>query len=735
GIKEKFELYPNQIIDYLALMGDNSDNIPGVPKVGKKTAIKLLLEFDNMDNIYENLDNIKGNAVRESLKNNKDLADLSKELVTIDTNVEIDFNIEDSHVEKYDYEKLADYFYKLNMKKLLRYLEENKGIETKLEKVLEYDAGVQKYIEIKSIEEVEVLIKEIKNKKKLSIFADLSGTNPLNFRINGLSICTKENEVSYISGIENPEADNQLSLFEEKVDSIEETLQLLSPIFENPNVKFIGYNLKPMIHALHNHGISFKGKIYDLLIADYIMYSSNSNHSLSARIYKFLNYKMIDPRSDQYSEFIKSSERADMLFRFYFRSKEKFTKDKELNSVFTDIETPLIPALIQAERNGIVVDREFLQKMSNEIKEEITKLEDKIFKLSGENFNIDSPKQLSEVLFEKLKLKHGKKGKSGTYSTDQSILHKLASGGNEIAEYLLRYRELSKLNNTYAEGLLKYINSDTGRIHTSYLQYVASTGRLSSVNPNLQNIPIKNAEGEKIRKAFKAKKGYKLVAADYSQIELRILAHFCGDENLIEAFNNNIDIHSATASKLFNVPIDKVDKELRSKAKTANFAVLYGKSKFGLSEDMNISFDEAADFIDNYFAQFSKIKEYIDNTVLYLEQYGYVKTLFGRKREIPEARSSNKHIQSAANRAAVNAPIQGTSADIIKLAMIDIYSKIDKFDAKMLLQVHDELIFEVKEEEIDSFSLFVKDAMESVVKLKVPLTVNIGVGNNWLEAH
>ena len=535
GIKEKFELYPNQIIDFLALMGDNSDNIPGVPKVGKKTAIKLLLEFDNLDNIYKNLDNIKGNAVRESLKNNKDLADLSKELVTIETNVDINFKIEDSHVEKYDYEKLADYFYKLNMKKLLRYLEENKGIETKLEKVLEYDSGVQKYTEIKSTEEVEELIKEIKSKKKLSIFADLSGTNPLNFRINGLAICNKENEVSYISGIENPEVDNQLSLFEEKVDSIEETLLLLSPIFENPNVKFIGYNLKPMIHALHNHGISFKAKIHDLLIADYIMYSSNSNHSLSARIHKLLNYKMIDPRSDQYSEFIKSSERADMLFRFYFRSKEKFTKDKELNSVFTDIETPLIPALIQAERNGIVVDREFLQKMSNEIKEEIKKLEDKIFEFSGEDFNIDSPKQLSEVLFEKMKLKHGKKGKSGTYSTDQSVLHKLATDGNEIAEHLLRYRELSKLNNTYAEGLLKYINADTGRIHTSYLQYVASTGRLSSVNPNLQNIPIKNAEGEKIRKAFKSKKGYKLVAADYSQIELRILAHFCGDENLIEA--------------------------------------------------------------------------------------------------------------------------------------------------------------------------------------------------------
>ena len=267
------------------------------------------------------------------------------------------------------------------------------------------------------------------------------------------------------------------------------------------------------------------------------------------------------------------------------------------------------------------------------------------------------------------------------------------------------------------------------------MQYVASTGRLSSVNPNLQNIPIKNAEGEKIRKAFRAKKGYKLIAADYSQIELRILAHFCGDENLTEAFNNNIDIHTATASKLFNIPIDRVDKELRSKAKTANFAVLYGKSKFGLSEDMNISFDEASEFIDNYFAQFNKIKEYIDNTTLHLEQYGYVKTLFGRKREIPEARSSNKNIKNGAVRAAVNAPIQGTSADIIKLAMIKIYEKIDKFNAKMLLQVHDELIFEVKEEDIDSFSSFVRDIMENVVELSVPLTVNIGVGDNWLEAH
>ncbi|MDA3885660.1 MAG: DNA polymerase I [Candidatus Delongbacteria bacterium] len=735
GIKKKFELYPEQIIDYLSLMGDNSDNIPGVPKVGKKTAIKLLLEFGTLENIYENLDNIKGNAVRESLKNNRHLADLSKKLVTLDTNIDIDFEIEDTHVKTHNYEKLSDYFFKLNMKKLLRYLEEYKGVETKLEKVLEYDPEVQKYKEIKSKEEIEELIKEVKSKKKLSVFAELSGNNPLDFRIKGLAISIKENEVSYIKRIESSEIDNQLSLFEEKVDCIEETLLLLKPLFENQNIKFIGYNLKPMIHALYNHGISFNGKIYDLLIADYIMYSSNFNHSLSARIYKLLNYKMIDPKSDAFSEDIKSCERAELLFRLYFRSKEKFGIEKELHTVFADIEIPLIRALVEAERNGIIVDRDYLQNMSNEIKEETKKITIDIYELSGQKFNIDSPKQLSEVLFEKLNFKHGRKGKSGTYSTDQSVLHKLATEGNVIAEHLLKYRELTKLNNTYAAGLLKHINKETGRIHTSYLQYIASTGRLSSVNPNLQNIPIKNAEGENIRKAFKAKNGYKLVAADYSQIELRILAHFCGDENLIEAFNNNIDIHTATASKLFNVPIEDVDKELRSKAKTANFAVLYGKSKFGLSEDMNISFDEAAEFIDNYFAQFSNIKEYIDNTVIYLEQYGYVKTLFGRKREIPEARSSNKNIQSAANRAAVNAPIQGTSADIIKFAMINIYNKIEKFDAKMLLQVHDELIFEVREEEIESFSLFVKDSMENIVKLKVPLTVNIGVGDNWLEAH
>ncbi|MBN2790084.1 MAG: DNA polymerase I [Candidatus Delongbacteria bacterium] len=735
GIKKKFELYPEQIIDFLSLMGDNSDNIPGVPKIGKKTAIKLLLEFGTLENIYENLDNIKGNAIRESLENNRHLADLSKKLVTIDTTIEIDIDIEDTHVKTHDYEKLSDYFFKLNMKKLLRYLEEYKGVETKLEKVLEYDPEVQKYTEIKSKEEIEELIKEVKTKKKLSVFAELTGNNPLDFRIKGLAISTKENEVSYIKSIENTNNESQLSLFQEKVDSIEDTLLLLKPLFENQNIKFIGYNLKPMIHALYNHGISFDGKIFDLLIADYIMYSSNFNHSLSARIYKLLNYKMIDPRSDSYSEDIKSCERAELLFRLYFRSKEKFVIEKELHSVFADIEIPLVPVLIEAERNGIIVDRDYLQNMSNEIKEETKKIEVGIYELSGEKFNIDSPKQLSEVLFEKLNFKHGRKGKSGTYSTDQSVLSKLASEGNVIAEHLLKYRELTKLNNTYAEGLLKYINDSTGRIHTSYLQYVVSTGRLSSVNPNLQNIPIKNEEGEKIRKAFKCKKGYKLLAADYSQIELRILAHFCGDENLIEAFNNNIDIHTATASKLFNVPLEDVDKELRSKAKTANFAVLYGKSKFGLSEDMNISYEEASEFIDNYFSQFIKIKEYIDDTIVYLKQNGYVKTLFGRKREFPEARSSDKNVLNAANRAAVNAPIQGTSADIIKIAMIEIHKKIAKFSARMLLQVHDELIFEVKEEEIESFSLFVKDIMENVTKLRVPLTVNIGVGDNWLEAH
>ncbi|HAQ60672.1 TPA: DNA polymerase I, partial [Candidatus Delongbacteria bacterium] len=424
-----------------------------------------------------------------------------------------------------------------------------------------------------------------------------------------------------------------------------------------------------------------------------------------------------------------------LIFRSSFKIKEDIRADEEIEKIFYDMEIPLLRVLFIMERCGIKIGKSVLENISKEMALAAKELEKTIFMLAGEEFNLDSPKQLSQVLFEKLNMKSGRKGTSGTFSTDHAVLKKLAYEGMPIADYLLKYRELSKLNNTYAAGLIKYIYAPTERIHTTFLQHIATTGRLSSANPNLQSIPIKNEVGEKIRTAFIPKSGYKIISADYSQIELRILAHLCRDENLTEAFRKGVDIHKATASKLYGVSVDEVTKEMRSRAKTTNFAVLYGKTKYGLSEDMGISFQEASDFIDLYFSQFSKIKEYIDDTTLFIEQYGYVKTMFGRKREIPEIRSSNKNIKSAAVRAAVNAPIQGASADIIKMAMIRIDSKMDGYEAKMLLQIHDELVFEVREDIVENFSEFIRHEMENAVELSVPLEVNIGIGDNWLDAH
>ncbi len=734
GVKEKFELYPEQIKDFLTLTGDSSDNIPGVPKVGKKTAVKLLQEFGTIESIFENIDKVSGNAVRESLQNSTDIIKLSSELVALKTDIPIEINEEELHIKSYDFEKLADFFYKLNMKRHLEYLEKKQGVSYGRTQNDKYDPENFDFITVGDIKTETELIKRIKKTGKFSIFLDIEGDFILEYTVKSVSLSIKEHEAFFISGDFKTE-DEEPSLFEqEKTGAVGKFLENLREIFENEKIVMIGYDVKKQFHALKNCGIDVKCSFFDTLIADFLVRSGDSKRDISAIARHYLHHFTIEPKSDIDKEVVEC-EKAEVLFRSYFKIKEDLGVNDDVEKIFYDMELPLSPVLSKMERAGIKTDRSILEKISSGMQAGAKELRKSIWTLSAEEFNLDSPKQLSGVLFEKLGLKSGRKGASGTYSTDQAVLKKLAYEGHPIAELLLKYRELTKLNNTYAAGLMKYIYEPTGRIHTSFLQYVATTGRLSSANPNLQSIPIKNELGEKIRTAFVAEKGYKLVSADYSQIELRILAHFCRDENLTEAFSKGIDIHSATASKLFGVPVEEVTKEMRIKAKTANFAVLYGKSKFGLSEDMGISYQEASDFIDRYFGQFTKIKEYIDDTTLHIEQYGYVKTMFGRKREIPEIRSSNKNIRSAAVRAAVNAPIQGTSADIIKMAMIKIDKKLDGFDARMLLQIHDELVFEVREDLSEKFSKMIKNEMENVTELSVPLEVNIGIGDNWLDAH
>lgn len=735
GIKQKFELYPEQIKDFLTLTGDTSDNIPGVPKVGRKTAIKLLTEYGTIEGIFENIDKVGGNAVRESLQNSTEIIKISSELVALKTDLEVELDEEKLHVKSYDFEKLADYFYKLNMKRLLDYLEKKQGVKTERTKADRYDHSKYDFHAIEEKKDVEQLIKRIKKSAKFSMRLDIEGDYLLELKIKSISISLKEHEAYFVSK-DFKEANEQLSLFDSAdKDSIGDFLTDFKEILEDSNITLIGFDLKRVLHALKNYGFEVKCALFDILLADFLIRSGVSTHDLAGIARNYLNHFAIEEKDSAFEKKITECEKAELTFRSSFKLKEDIHADEEIEKIFYDMEIPLLRVLFIMERFGIRIGKPVLENISKEMASAAKELEKTIYMLAGEEFNLDSPKQLSQVLFEKLNMKSGRKGTSGTFSTDHAVLKKLAYEGMPIADYLLKYRELSKLNNTYAAGLLKYVYEPTGRIHTTFLQHIATTGRLSSANPNLQSIPIKNEVGEKIRTAFIPKSGYKIISADYSQIELRILAHLCRDENLSEAFRHGVDIHKATASKLYGVSIEEVTKEMRSRAKTTNFAVLYGKTKFGLSEDMGISFQEASDFIDLYFSQFSKIKEYIDDTTLFIEQYGYVKTMFGRKREIPEIRSSNKNIKSAAVRAAVNAPIQGASADIIKMAMIKIDAKMDGYDAKMLLQIHDELVFEVREEAVEKFSAFIKHEMENVVELSVPLEVNIGAGDNWLDAH
>ena len=735
GVKEKFELYPEQIKDFLTLTGDSSDNIPGVPKVGKKTAVKLLQEFGTIEGIFENIDKVSGNAVRESLQASREIIKTSSELVALKTDIEVEIDENSLHIKSYDFEKLADYFYELNMKRHLEYLEKKQGVATGRTQDDKYDPDKFDFSRIEDKKAESSLIKRIRKAGRFSLIFEIDGDFIYEYSIKNIALSIKEHEAFFISGDFKAE-DVQLSLFgHEEAGAVIKFLESFKEIFEDEKLILIGYDVKKTLHALKNCGIEVKCQIFDVLIADFLVRSGDPKRDISAIARHYLHHFTIEVKNNEFDKQTLECEKAEILFRSYFKLKEELAVNDDVEKIYYDMEIPLTGVLFSMERNGITIDRKVLENISSEMQAGAKELRKSIWTLSAEEFNLDSPKQLSEVLFEKLGLKSGRKGSSGTYSTDHAVLKKLANEGHPIAELLLKYRELTKLNNTYAAGLMKYIYEPTGRIHTSFLQYVATTGRLSSASPNLQSIPIKNDLGEKIRTAFVTEKGYKLISADYSQIELRILAHFCRDENLTDAFRKGIDIHTATASRLFGVDVEEVTKEMRIKAKTANFAVLYGKSKYGLSEDMGISFQEASDFIDRYFGQFTKIKEYIDDTTLHIEQYGYVQTLFGRKREIPEIRSSNKNIRSAAIRAAVNAPIQGTSADIIKMAMIKIDKKLDGFDARMLLQIHDELVFEVREELAEKFSEMIKHEMENVVELSVPLEVNIGTGDNWLDAH
>ncbi len=744
GVKNKFGIPPELIIDFLALMGDSSDNIPGVPGVGEKTALGLLQGLGGLDDIYANLDKVATLSFRGAktlapkLEENKDKADLSYELATIKLDVDLDFKIEDLHYREADNDSLMKYFVDFEFKAWVAELSENtdaapvtaEKIETHYETIFdeaELDAWLKKLV-------------------AADLFAFDTETNSLNYmqaELIGVSFACEPGKAAYV-----PCAHDYLGAPQQI--SRETLLAKLKPILEDASIAKVGQNLKYDANVLANYAIKMRGMDFDTMLESYVFNSTASRHDMDSLALAYLgvntiHFEDIAGKGSKQLTFNQidlqqagpyAAEDADITLRLHNTLWPKIAEEKGLKNVLQDIEIPLMPVLAKIERQGTLIDAGILQKQTEEHKENIKKLEQKAYELAGEEFNIGSPKQLGKILFEKLQLPVKKKTKTGAVSTAEDILQELALD-YPLPKVILEYRGLSKLVSTYTEKLPLLINPQTGRVHTSYQQAVASTGRLSSTDPNLQNIPIKTEAGRRVRQAFIAPKGYKIVAADYSQIELRIMAHLSSDAGLQEAFAANLDVHKATAAEVFDTPLDKVSPEQRRSAKAINFGLIYGMSAFGLAKQLGIGRNDAQRYIDRYFARYPGVADYMTNIRLKAAEQGYVETLMGRRLYLPDINSRNAIRRKAAERVAINAPMQGTAADIIKLAMIkvDAWLEAEKVDARMIMQVHDELVLEVAENEVDAISDALCERMSAAAELSVPLLVEAGRGKNWEEAH
>jgi len=731
-IKEDMGIEPGQFIDVLGLAGDSADNIPGVQGVGPKTAIKLIAQFGSIENIYENIDSLKNKKkLYENLLNSKNIVLLSRKLATIDTSVIVRKGLEDFKLEAFDRKKAFELFQEFEFKALAAEFAQNADKSEKIYKLMT------------TTKELEKLALVLENKEIFAVDTETTSKHPMKAQLVGISFSFRENQGFYIPiGHTFPDELEQ--------PSKEDILRIFKPVLENPDIKKVGQNIKYDYIVLSNFGIVMQGIAFDTMIASYLLNPSVRGHSLDSIAmtlfgYKTISYEEVAGKGKAQIGFQEvpiseavnyASEDADITFMAYQQFK-KAIKDQGFSDLMEKIEVPLITVLGDMEMEGIKVDKNALKHLSNIFNLELKNLEKEIYSIAGEEFNINSSQQLGVILFEKLNLKVIKKTKKKTgYSTDVEVLTKLAKD-HELPEKLLRYRTLRKLKSTYVDALQKLINKETGRIHTSFNQTITVTGRLSSSKPNLQNIPIRKKEGKEIRKAFIPKEGHVLISADYSQIELRILAHCAEDEILIEAFNNDEDIHTRTALEIFQVLPQFVTEDLRSQAKTINFGIIYGMSGFRLANDLSISRKMANTYIGNYFKRYSGVKKFIDDTIEETKKTGEVHTIFGRRRRLDDINSSNVHIRNFAQRAAVNTPIQGSAADLIKLAMIKMEVALQKnnMTSKMLLSVHDEIIFETPFEEKDQLIELAKDVMENVYPLKVPLKVNFGAGENWAEAH
>ena len=733
-VKEKFGIQPDRFIDYLTLAGDTSDNIPGVEKVGPKTAIKWINEYGSLDGVIQNADQIKG-KIGENLNAALDRLDLFKTLVTIKCDVEMDSNISDLTIGESNegllYEQLSD----LGLHGLIKQFE--------IEPSEKESAADKNYQTIRTEKELDELMGLINQADYVSFDTETTSLDYMLAELVGISIALKPNEAFYIPINHNYEgAEKQL-----EQDFV---LEALKPFLESDEIPKIGHNLKYDRHILQNAGIDLKGTLLDTMLFSYVNNSTITRHNLDAVSKRYLN---INPTSyedvagkgakqipfsevsiDVASDY--ASEDADISLKLYEHIEPLVQKEAKLAKLYSEIEGPLIYTLGDIERNGVLIDSEKLSQQSKELEAKILKLESQVQKNAGEDFNLGSPKQLQEILYEKLGLPVIKKTPKGQPSTSEAVLQEL-SIDFPIVHDILSYRAISKLKSTYTDKLPKMINSNTGRVHTSYHQAVTATGRLSSSDPNLQNIPIRSEEGRRIREAFIAPEGYKILAADYSQIELRIMAHLSKDQGLMDAFAKGQDIHQATAAEIFSINIDDVTPNQRRSAKAINFGLIYGMSAFGLSKQLQITRAEAQNYIEQYFERYPGVKNYMDETKSSAKQNGYVETVLGRRLYLADIESSNYQRRQYAERSAINAPMQGTAADLIKMAMTDLHSKIrnESLDAKIIMQVHDELVIEVNENQLDELSDLTVNIMADIFKLDVDLKVDADIGNNWDEAH
>ncbi|WP_200796502.1 DNA polymerase I [Sporanaerobacter acetigenes] len=723
---DKYGITPEQFIDLKGLMGDKSDNIPGVPGIGEKTGLKLLKQFGSIENIYENIEEVSGNKLKESLIEYKQQAFLSRRLAEIVTSVPLELNLEELKYEEPDWERLKGLYEKLEFKSLIEKIPKDK-----IEINIEYYSS--EFILIESEDKFQKIIDEILKSKEFAFKFVYGDENILKSEILGIAIKPKEHSTYYINFDGNELLLNFQNSFKD--------------IFEREDILVSGHNIKNDILGLFKLGIKISSITFDSMIGEYLINPSETDYSISKLSNEYLNlniekeeellgkgknkktYKVlsVDERGQYFAKIL------DLVYML----EDKIIgiiEGQGMKELYSDVELPLAEVLASMEYYGFKIDVEILKELGSEFDKEIDNLTKEIYELAGEEFNINSPKQLGEILFDKLDLPVIKKTKTG-YSTDAEVLDKLKDK-HPIVENILKYRQIVKLKSTYIDGLMNLVDENTDRIHSSFNQTVTNTGRISSTEPNLQNIPVKTEEGRKIRKAFVPQdEDYILIDGDYSQIELRVLAHISDDPKLKEAFYNNEDIHTKTASEVFNVPKEEVTSIMRSRAKAVNFGIVYGISDYGLSRDLNISRKEAKEYIDNYLKNYKKVKEYMEEIVESGKKEGYVETILNRRRYLPELKSRNYVVRSFGERVAMNTPIQGSAADIIKVAMVRVYKelKLRNLKSKLILQVHDELIIETYKDEKDEVKEILKNTMESSIKLNVPLKVDIMMGDSWYE--